>query len=150
MENIKKFKKFIDDMNEKSSYVTEENDMLFEMARVGFISKSPVLEIYIHTDDPGNIPHFHIRDYKKIGKSGEEFHTCVEFKSNKYFHHTGKEDVLNNRQRKLLCDFLRKTEPDEIESNWTILIKEWNRNNSNAKIPTNLPMPDYTTIIDNR
>ena len=32
MENIKKFEEFIDDVNEKSSYVTEENDMLFEMA----------------------------------------------------------------------------------------------------------------------
>lgn len=146
MESIKKFNEFTRNVNEKLFNNIENNKILLEISRVGFISKSPVLEIYIYTDDPGNIPHFHIRDYKKNGNSGEEFHTCIEFKTNRYFHHTGKEDILNKHQRKLLCDFLKKTEQDELESNWNILIKEWNRNNSNIKIPTNLPMPDYTTI----
>ena len=142
MEKIKTIDEFLSNDN--------NDNMLLEMARVGFISQSPVLEIYVHTDDPGNIPHFHIRDYKKGGKSGTEFHTCIEYQTNKYFHYTGKEDVLNSKLRKMLCDFLKRTEEDEDESNWNILIKEWNRNNSNAKIPTNLPMPDYTTIEDNR
>ncbi len=142
-ERVLKFGEFV---NNKSI----ESEPLLEMARVGFISQSPILEVYVNTDDPGNIPHFHIRDYKKDGISGNEFHTCIEYRTNKYFHHNGKEDVLNSKLRKILCDFLKRTNEDEVESNWNILIKEWNRNNSNAKIPTNLPMPDYTTIVDNK
>ena len=138
MKKIKNFKEFVDS--------NKKQEPLLEMARVGFISQSPVFEIYVHTDDPGNIPHFHIRDYKKDGESGKGFHTCIEYRTNRYFQHNGNEYVLNSDLRKTLCDFLKRTEEDEVESNWNILVKEWNRNNPNAKIPTNLPMPDYMTI----
>ena len=138
MTKIKNFNEFVDS--------NKKQEPLLEMARVGFISQSPVFEIYVHTDDPGNIPHFHIRDYKKDGESGKGFHTCIEYRTNRYFQHNGNEYVLNSDLRKTLCDFLKRTEEDEVESNWNILVKEWNRNNPNAKIPTNLPMPDYMTI----
>ena len=69
------------------------NNNLTEMARIGFTDD--MYEIYINTDDPGNIPHFH---YRKANK-WSEFHTCIKIASAEYFHHTGKEDVLNSKQR---------------------------------------------------
>ena len=38
MESVKKFNEFMDDINEKSSNVIEETDMLFEMASVGYFN----------------------------------------------------------------------------------------------------------------
>lgn len=62
-----------------------------EMTRIGFLPKTTPFqyEIYVMTDDPGKIPHFHIsiRDYKKGGISGNEFHTCIDLTQPKYFHH---------------------------------------------------------------
>ena len=116
------------------------NDMILEMARVGYLNTK--LEIYVNTNDPGNIPHFHIRD---VSTRGQKFHTCIEIKTNKYFHHTGKEDVLSTKEKKALYNFLNSKDKYG-ESNWKVLIKEWNRNNSDMEIDINLKTPDYTTI----
>ncbi|MCH5167574.1 MAG: hypothetical protein J1F35_06725 [Erysipelotrichales bacterium] len=129
-------------MKKFSDFVKEE--FILEMARVGYLDNK--LEIYIHTNDPGNIPHFHIRD---IQTRGNNFHTCIEIKTNKYFHHTGKEDILNSHQRNSLYDFL-KSNDKYGEKNWQVLIKEWNRNNSDTEIPINLDMPDYRNIEENK
>lgn len=123
---------------------TKDNELLLEMARVGEIEGK--YEIYVNTNDDGNIPHFHLRDK---GTMENEFHTCIEIRRNYYFHHNGKEDCLNAKMRKNLISFLESN--DEYgECNWIVLIKEWNRNNSNAKIDISTPMPDYTTIQDNK
>lgn len=130
--------------NAIEDFIDEYREPLLEMARIGFMT--PKLEIYVNTDDGGNIPHFHIRDY---ATKGNEFHTCIEIKRNWYFHHTGEEDLLNGKLRKRLIDFL--SEEDEYgEQNWVLLVKEWNRNNSNIKVNLDTPMPNYMTIIDNR
>ena len=76
------------------------NNNLTEMARIGFTDD--MYEIYINTDDPGNIPHFH---YRKANE-WDKFHTCIKIATAEYFHHTGKEDVLNSKQRKELVKFL--------------------------------------------
>lgn len=139
----------IRNINEKN-VTTSNNQAIFEMARIGFICQRPVLEIYIHTDDPGNIPHFHIRDYKKSGQSGQEFHTCVQFKSNTYFHHTGKEDYLNSDQRKELVQFLSQNYRGRNGyTNWQKLVDDWNDNNSSIQLDEDTPMPNYRTINDN-
>lgn len=39
-------------------YEQLRESMLLEMAQVGFVDGK--YEVYIHTDDPGNIPHFHM------------------------------------------------------------------------------------------
>ena len=54
---VYKMKKFNDWLN--------ENEMLVEMARIGYADN---LEIYVLTDDPGYIPHIHIRDRETKGK----------------------------------------------------------------------------------
>lgn len=116
---------------------------LQEMARVGFVSK---YEIYVNTNDSGNIPHFHMRDKNDWKK----FHTCIEINKPIYFHHDGKEDVLNSKQRKALCEFMNnKVEldryKDKFNNNWELICFLWDINNSNISVLAT-EMPDYSKI----
>ena len=91
--------------------VNENKKNLTEMARIGFtddgfevyINTDDGFEVYINTDDGGNIPHFHYRT-----KNTWEFHTCIRLDIAEYFHHDGKEDILNSKQRKQLVKFLKQ------------------------------------------
>lgn len=113
------------------------------MARVGFIDNK--YEVYIHTDAPGNIPHFHIWDAET---RGQKFHTCIRIDSPQYFHHTEKEDVLNSSLKKELMRFL-KSKPNKLKrynSNWEVIIDMWNANNSGVEVPEDSPIPDYIKL----
>ena len=117
-----------------------QSKMLLEMAKVGPLNDE--LVIYIWTNDGGNIPHFHIVDKATMGN---EFHTCVKIMSAEYFHHTGKEDVLNSKQKKALMKFF--TMSDKWGDNyWDIVLQEWNRNSSKIEVDRNLPTPNYTKL----
>lgn len=122
-----------------------ETELLNEMARVGFFSD---FEVWIRTDDPGNIPHFHVWD--KNSKGGL-FHTCVKIESPEYFHHNGKEDVFNSKQKKELTEFLNE-KPAKSRwhpTNWDFILTLWNANNSKVEVPEDLPIPDYTKLPNN-
>ena len=127
----------------KNSQMNEnhlQSKMLLEMAKVGPLNDE--LVIYIWTNDGGNIPHFHIVDKATMGN---EFHTCVKIMSAEYFHHTGKEDVLNSKQKKALMKFF--TMSDKWGDNyWDIVLQEWNRNSSKIEVDRNLSTPDYTKL----
>ena len=140
MEKIKNFNEFVNSktLNEKTP-TKEWDDMLLEMAQIGTFNKYTII---VWTNDSGNIPHFHIVD---SSTRGEEFHTCIKIEKPEYFHHTGKVDVLNSKERKSLVDFL-KNPIDEDISNWEFLIMTWNSNNLNKKLSKKIPMPDYTNI----
>lgn len=121
--------------------INEEERLLQEMARVGYLG---TFEIYVHTDDSGNIPHFHIWDR---ASRGEEFHTCICIHKASYFHHTGKENTLNSKQRKSLIDFMNdKYKQDENKTNWRHLLELWNDNNSNVVVSLDLEMPNYLEL----
>ena len=125
--------------------IIEEEDfdtVLSEMSRIGFIGN---YEIFIRTDDPGKYPHFHIWDRET---RGQKFHTCVRLDDAKYFHHTGKEGVLNSKERKSLVAFLKLKHKYLEISNWMYLINEWNNNNSDVELDMNLLMPDYLNLKD--
>lgn len=131
------------ELNSIYDYEKLRESMLLEMARVGFIDDE--YEVYIHTDDPGNVPHFHIWDAET---RGQKFHTCIRIESPEYFHHTGKEDYLNSSMRKELIKFL-KSKPTKLKrynTNWEVVVDMWNANNSKANVPDDLPMPDYTRL----
>lgn len=131
------------ELNSIYDYEKLRESMLLEMARVGFIDDE--YEVYIHTDDPGNVPHFHIWDAET---RGQKFHTCICIESPEYFHHTGKEDYLNSSMRKELIKFL-KSKPTKLKrynTNWEVVVDMWNANNSKANVPDDLPMPDYTKL----
>lgn len=114
---------------------------LMEMARVGFFDE---YEIYIHTDDPGNIPHFHIWDAET---KGNKYHTCIKIEVPEYFHHTGKEDILNHKDKKDLMNFLNsKPKNKRFKTNWEYLVSMWNDNNSKIQVDEDKSIPDYTKL----
>lgn len=123
--------------------MAESPSLLLEMARIGYFGNR--FEVYVNTDDPGSIPHFHVRDR---ATRGQEFHTCIRIDSNRYFHHTGKEDILNAKERKQLVEFLQRAPEDaeELGTNWRNLLVQWNANNSDSKVSKTLEMPDYMNI----
>lgn len=121
--------------------------LMLEMAQIGKFDKNK-LTIYVRSDDAGNIPHFHIVDTPTLGA---RFHTCVEIKRNRYFHHTGKEDDLSLKQRKMLNMFLKEPHRNKSFSNWSWLLQLWNDgNNSKMEVDELQDQPDYTTIEDNK
>ncbi len=131
-------------IQEWANIVREQHDkqLLLEMARVGYFSN---FEVWIRTDDPGNIPHFHVWD--KNSKGGL-FHTCVKILEPEYFHHDGKEDVFNSKQKKELIEFLN-AKPIKSKwhpTNWDFILTLWNANNSKVEVPDDLSIPDYTLL----
>lgn len=72
---------------------------LCEMARVGFVpvGASETAEVYVHTDDAGKVPHFHVRGYHAGGK-GFDWEVCVKCLSDGYF----REALVLNCQEKCI------------------------------------------------
>ena len=120
--------------------IDQEERYLMEMANIGSIDNK--LVAIIRMNDPGNIPHFHIVDKATLGR---DFHTCVKIETPEYFHHEGKEGVLNSKQRKNLNDFL-KNKNDLGVTNWKYLVTTWNINNSNKNVDKDIEQPDYTKL----
>lgn len=124
---------------------------IYGMARIGFIQTKKGdesnLEVYVNTDDGGNIPHFHIRD----ANDWDEFHSCVRLDKAEYFLHEGKAAVLNSKQRKLLQKFMTSTVKDAkygkgFKNNWELTCFLWNINNSKIIINNDVEQPDYTEL----
>lgn len=128
------------DLKECLEFDLSDERMLMEMASIGDIDSK--LTIIIRMNDPGNIPHFHIVDKTTLGS---KFHTCIKIETAEYFHHTGKEDTLNSKQRKLLVNYLSSSIKNGLSA-WEYLVMTWNFNNSNMNIDEDLPMPDYTKL----
>lgn len=136
---------------EMQNQYNKEHGLICEMARVGYFFRDQY-EVYVNTNDPGNEPHFHIRD---TSTQGDEFHTCIKIKEAMYFHHDGKEDNLNTHQRKSLHEFLQSKPSKQYKrisfpTNWDKVIYEWNENNSGMIVDEDQAIPDYTNIVDNQ
>ena len=123
--------------------ITNSQEIL-GMARVGYSGK---LEVYVNTNDGGNIPHFHLRDKTDWDK----FHSCILILEPKYFEHENKEHKLNAKQRKELYTFMNskidnEKYADKFDNNWQLVCFLWEMNNSNAEIPADAKMPDYRQL----
>lgn len=130
------------DMLQKVERYEDGTYSLTEMSRIGYTNDG--FEIYINTDDGGNKPHFYYRQGKYPNFT---FHTCIEIKNSSYFHHDGKEDVLNSRQRKDLVKFLKsKCKNPKYETNWEKILYDWNDNNSNINVDVEQDMPNYLEL----
>ena len=117
------------------------------MARVGYLGDSEAYEVYVNTNDGGNIPHFHLRN----SKDWDKFHSCIKIMSAEYFEHQGKEHKLNASLLKDLCKFLSSPVQsekyrDKFENNWQLICFLWELNNSNMMIPDGTEMPDYSKL----
>ena len=121
-----------------------EPSMILEMAQIGSFDNNK-LTIYVYSREGGYKPHFHIENKDK------SFVTCIDMTTNKYFHHGGKEGVLDTRQRKELDKFLRaKHHKGRGETNWTEIIKAWNNNDSSMYVDFDTPQPNYKEIEENK
>lgn len=127
-------------IDELEDLTLREEDLL-EIARIGFTSDG--YEVYINTDDPGNIPHFH---YRK--KGSWEGHTCIRLDKPEYFLHGNKQAILNNKQKKELIYFLsaKPLKAKKFGTNWEFLLSMWNVNNSDIEISEDVQMPDYNKL----
>lgn len=141
MEKIKNFNEFVNGgrLNENTSMEESHDKMLLEMATIGNMDNT--LCIIIRMNDAGNIPHFHIMDRSTLGS---KFHTCIKIETPEYFHHTGKEDILNSKQRKSLVEFLKSSHRKGTK--WEMLVDLWNINNSTMIVDDNIDMPDYINM----
>ena len=122
----------------------KEKQDIYGMARAGFIGE---LEVYVNTNDAGNIPHFHLRN----SVNWDKFHSCIRIDKAEYFLHEGKEDKLNSSQRKELQDFMKSKVSinkyaDKFKNNWELVCFLWDINNSDISIPEELEMPNYLEL----
>lgn len=127
--------------------ITEKS--FLEMARIGFIpvGTTNTIEVYVHTNDAGKIPHFHIRKY---GANNQfEWETCVKFESPNYFIHGHYDDRIPGRKIVKELDIMLRT-IDKKDRNhrtyWQKAIDAWNDNNSDVELPLDLEQPDYTKL----
>lgn len=122
--------------------LNEESHPLMEMANIGSLSGAKKICVF---PNEGPVRHFHIftgRDPKIA-----EWHTCIEFESPAYFHHIGKTDTLEPKEKRELCDFFSapyKWIPSI--TNWQHALSLWNDNNPQWEISMDTPMPEYTLL----
>ncbi len=117
-------------------------EILDGMARFGFIGGR--YEAYVRTDDAGQIPHMHIWD---CDSRGQLFHTCIRLDKPEYYHHTGKEDMLDPEAKKDLISFLEEKHRAFDITNYHYALMLWNLNNPSAiQIDENQKMPDYMRL----
>ena len=124
-----------------------ESELLTEMARVGFLDE---LEICVYTDDPGNIPHVHIRD---VATRGKLFDACVKLEYPEYFDHGCHTDTLNAKQKRQLDEFMNAVPAKGVfKTNYEKAVYMWNDNNSAKDVEFEyyddgrVIVPDYTTL----
>ena len=122
---------------------------LVEMARIGWVPVGDKngIEVYVHTNDSGNTPHFHVRKYGK--NNSFEWETCIKYESCEYFLHGRYTDKLPNRKIAKELDKMLRTVNSKSrhrQTFWEDAIDEWNRNNSDCEIPLDLEQPDYTNL----
>ena len=120
--------------------VVSDDKSLMEYARVGFMENG--LEVYVMTDDPGHIPHFHLRD---VATKGREFDTCIEISRNRYFMHGHHCSKLNGKGKKMLAEFMEAKCPNpRYENNYELTVDMWNMNNSSMTAKYDKDnIPDY-------
>lgn len=120
----------------------KSKENILGMARVGFTLDR--YEVYVNTNDGGKLPHFHYRDAVDWNK----FHTCIRIDEAKYFRHNEKEDRLNAKQLKELCEFLNSDVTiarykDKFKNNYELICFLWDLNNLDVLLPEDIQMPDY-------
>lgn len=119
------------------------------MARICFIpiGSEKSIEVYVNTDDGGQIPHFHVRKYGSGHKF--EWETCIRYDKADYFLHGKYTDKLPTKKiAKQLDQALRQVNKKSRNQNtyWEKCIDEWNDNNSSVELDLDLVQPDYTKL----
>lgn len=134
------------------SRVSDSLHRIEDMARIGWLEPQKI-DVYVYTDDPGQIPHIHIRTYRKgLQQKKGDIDCCVMLEEARYFNHGSQQDELNSSLRKKLNDFMHSIDSEDNITFYELACKEWNRNNSDVRVKVkkdeegNVIIPDYTTI----
>ena len=125
------------------------NENVQGMARIGFIpiGSTKTIEVYVHTDDPGKIPHFHVRKYGQNNKF--EWETCIRYDKADYFLHGQYSDKLPDKKTARELDYMLRQINKKSRNHstfWQDCVDEWNRNNSDVELDLNIIQPDYTQL----
>ena len=122
------------------------NEDINEMASVGRLPDDPSIEIFVHSNDGGNIPHFHV--WKRKNSGYREWETCLMFQEASYFKHKKFHTDIKTSIAKEIDKFLRSPDPEfgGAVTNWQTAVAEWNRNNSSMKLVRNIQQPDYSKL----
>lgn len=117
------------------------------MARIGWIppGNEKGIEVYVHTNDAGKIPHFHVRKY---GKNNQfEWETCIRYDRADYFLHGRYKDILPRGIGAELDKMFRKKNPKRRGiTYWESAVDDWNNNNSDIELPMDIEQPDYRNL----
>ena len=127
--------------------ITEQS--FLEMARIGFVPVGTTnsVEVYVHTNDSGKIPHFHIRKYG--ANNTFEWETCVKFEVAEYFIHGHYDKKIPDRKIiKELDKMLRTIDKKDrnYRTYWEKSMDAWNDNNSDVTLPLDLQQPNYINL----
>ena len=125
----------------------DSNKDLQEMARVGWVPLGTTknIEVYVHTDDSGDIPHFHVRKYGK--NNNFEWEVCIKFESAEYFEHGRYKGKLPKSVTSELDSMLRTVNMRRRGlTYWQSAVDDWNNNNSKKFLNPDLEQPDYTKL----
>lgn len=121
---------------------------IYGMARIGWVpyGSEKTVEVYVNTDDAGQIPHFHVRKYGRRHRF--DWEVCVVYESCNYFTHGRYRGTIPDRNIiKQLDTMLRQQNPIRPgRTFWQTAIEDWNANNSERMLPYNLVQPDYTKL----
>ena len=137
------YKVKIDEIKEKleeKRQLDEEKELLQEMATIAIVGN---YELSVYNKE-GPTPHFHFKNLKT------EDEGCLKILQCEYFKHGKYKAELNSAERKVIYNFLQAVTTEEIykqgTTNFEIICHEWNKNNSQYKIPLNTPLPNYRSL----
>jgi len=139
--------------NESNLHIEDEDDEIFNGCLIGSGTISPIGgDLYVDTDDSGEIPHFHIRNFRFGTGNYYGFLTGIEFQKPAYFHQQRPTDVLDDEERQALSEFFSTVVEDRRRFReagitvWDMACIMWNWNNPDNPLPDDLEIPDYTKL----
>ena len=123
---------------------------ILEMGRIAFVppeNRGSEYDMYIHTNDPGKYPHFHVR---QVGRDNIHFKwdKCIRLDVPEYFSHgKGYRGVIPDKKiEREVIKILSKKHPKYNVTYWEYAVQLWNENNSDVQLPDDLQMPDYSKL----
>ena len=121
-------------------YEFVEGEGIPDCSRIGYTSDG--FEIFVGTDDPGRVPHFHYRN------TDRSVNTSIRIEKAEYYYFGKFRGILTDTQRKNLQEFMCGKNGRSDMNNWQWIVCEWNQNNSDElKVDVRKTLqPDYIVI----
>jgi hypothetical protein len=111
-----------------------------EIGKINLKSQLGMCKIEVYSNE-GPVPHFHIISKEK------KWECCIEIYRPLYFNHGSKQGKLNNRQCKILDDWMKEKHFPYPLTYWETAALSWELNeNPMSNIPPAPKKPDYTQL----